>query len=221
MYAAVGRAGVDVALRGSGDGREVAANESAKDGVTAVGHEARVVLRGMVRQFKGTWKRRRRRTHGVLLVARLGVARLTVVETLDSERATVKSESVEVAVRGHHAEAEVGRSVEDSTRAGGWEKDALPQLHPLILSVRKDVSPISLPLDERDSFRVPNQRPARPLAVHAPPIPHLHEAVVRAREEKVVVRSGTERDGVNVVSVGVDAEDGAARFDVVAADHAV
>lgn len=48
MYAAVVRAGVDVALVGGGGGREVASDEGFEDAVAAEGDEGAVVRVGLV-----------------------------------------------------------------------------------------------------------------------------------------------------------------------------
>lgn len=97
----------------------------------------------------------------------------------------------------------------------------IPQLHRLVLPVRNAIPPIPLRRDERDPLRMPDEGPTRPLPTQTPPVPHLDERVVRAREEEVRRGRVGERDGVDVPCVSADAQDGPVRFEVVDEDLAV
>lgn len=141
-----------------------------------------------------------------------------VVAAEGDERAVVRVGAVVFVLERHEAVVEAGREAVgvDAVEFLGWHHFAqVPELHHLVFAVAEHVAAVAFAVDVCEAFGVAHEDACFAAVAHASSVPDFDGRVVGAGVEDVWRCCVAETDGIDVVFVGGDSEDGFAGFNVI------
>ena len=104
---------------------------------------------------------------------------------------------------------------------GGDHFPEIPEFHGLVFRIGEDVAAVAFAVDVGETFCVAHEDAGSAFVGHAAPNPDLDKGVVGAGVEDMWGGAVAEADGIDVLGMAWDAEDGALKFDVVDVDGVV